>query len=225
MRRSALLPIPVLPVLVVLLIAAGCSGGTDELESSAGVPTVTGTQTPTEEVSTETATPGEVTPGEVTPNDSVAPLYDPDSPAFTEESTISTVGLDEVFFGMTADAAAEAAGTAWVAEPAENSECWLAAPINGPEGVQLMMWENTVERIDVTTAEITTRSGAGVGSTPDELRTLFGDRLDESDPARLLFVPADEEDAEFRIVFEIVDGSVASYRAGRLPMVEMQGCT
>ena len=147
-----------------------------------------------------------------------------ESPAFTDESAISTVGLDEVFFGMTADAAAEAAGTAWEAEPDENPECWFATPVNGPDGVRLMIWESTVERIDVDSPLITTRSGAGVGSTVEDLRVLFGERLFEEDPARVVFVPADEEDAAFRIIFDMADGVVSAYKAGRLPMVDLVGC-
>ena len=87
-----------------------------------------------------------------------------------------------------------------------------------------MMIDGGVERVEITTELITTRSGAGVGSTADELRTLWGDLLDESDPALLQFVPQDEEDANFRIMFTMVDGAVESYRAGRLPIVEYPTC-
>lgn len=209
-----------LAVAFVALIASACSEDSgDELSSASASPEASPTVTttlptsgPTPEATDDPATP--------TPTREI----DMDSPAFTADSTISTVGLDEVFFGMTAEAAAEAAGTAWESTVEPNAECWIATPVNGPDGVGLMIWESTVETIDVTTDLIRTRSGAGVGSSVEELRELFGERLDESDPAQPAFIPADEEDAEFRIFFDVVDGAVVAYRAGRLPMVELAGC-
>ena len=157
-----------------------------------------------------------------------APTTPPDvdltEPAFTERSKISTVGLDEVFFGMLADEAAAAAGTVWETDGATTSSCYVVTPANGPAGVSFTIWSGTVERVDVSTELITTRSGAGVGSTPDGLRELFGDLLDETDPARVVFIPADDEDAEFRINFDIENGAVTSYSAGRLPIVDLDGC-
>lgn len=209
----------VLLAVTAALVAGACSNGDDEVEATGEV---TATAEPTAEATaTASATPEDP---EDTESATPTPEIDMDSPAFTDESTISTVGLDEVFFGMTAEDAAVAAGTAWETDTEPNPECWFATPINGPEGVQLMIWESTVERIDVETELITTRSGAGVGSTAEELGVLFGDRLTEDGPARLVFVPADEEDAEFRIVFDMADDVVVAYRAGRLPMVELLGC-
>lgn len=152
------------------------------------------------------------------------PDIDLSEPAFTEASKISTVGLDEIFFGMSADEAAAAAETSWETDGSTTSSCWIATPINGPVGVEFMVWNGNVERVDITTELITTRSGAGVGSTPGELVELFGDNIDDTDPGLLVFVPTDEGDAEFRIMFEITNGAVSSYRAGRLPMVEFPAC-
>lgn len=229
---------------VLALIAAACSSGSD----NDGEVSTVDEPTPTPLATQPTPTPVDAEADPAGDEDETADepadeegdggdesdLVDPDptppddldlsKPAFTESSKISTVGLDEIFFGMTADAAAEAAATAWDPDRPTTGQCWFGAPMNGPVGVEFMMWNGSVERVDITTEVITTRSGAGVGSTPEELRSLFGDSLDESDPALLAFVPSDEGDAEFRIFFEITDGAVSAYRAGRLPMIEFPTC-
>ncbi len=235
----------VLVVAVLAFVVSACSGGGDDGATLEALDEATPTPFPvqptpaesaeetaaTEPTADVAATEGDIEatgdrPGTDDPASSGAPDAEIDlsKPAFTEASKVSTVGLDEVFFGMTADAAATAAATAWTTDGSVTSQCWFADPVNGPVGVSFMMWNGSVERVDVTTELITTRSGAGVGSTPDELRELFGDLLDESDPTTLAFVPTDEGDANFRIFFTITDGVVGSYRAGRLPMVEFPAC-
>jgi hypothetical protein len=236
---------PLLVLAALALVASACSGGNDDGATLEAVEEPTPTPLPvqdTPEQPTEEPVDAEPTvdagdaavdleangdrPGTDDPASSATPDPDIDlsKPAFTEASKVSTVGLDEVFFGMTAADAAAAAATAWTTDGSVTSQCWFADPVNGPVGVSFMMWNGGVERVDVTTELITTRSGAGVGSTPEELRELFGALLDESDPAVLAFVPTDEGDANFRIFFEVSDGAVSSYRAGRLPMVEFPAC-
>ena len=234
-------------VLAIVVVGTACSGTNDDdvavvAESTptplAGQPTPAPTEAETEPTgSTEDEDSTSDTEDEDTTDDDVGDDEDPidpdptppadldlSQPAFTESSKISTVGLDEIFFGMTAEAAANAAGTAWDPDRPTSGQCWFGAPINGPVGVDFMVWNGSVERVDISTELITTRSGAGVGSTPEELRAVFGDSLDESDPELLAFVPSDEGDAEFRILFEVSDGAVTSFRSGRLPMVEFPTC-
>ncbi len=233
---------PLLVLAALAFVASACSGGSDDGATLEAVEEPTPTPLPLQETPGEPAeAPVEADPtadaevdieangdrpGTDDPASSTTPDPDIDlsKPAFTEASKVSTVGLDEVFFGMTAADAAAAAATAWTTDGSVTSECWFADPVNGPVGVSFMMWNGGVERVDVTTELITTRSGAGVGSTPEELRELFGALLDESDPTMLAFVPTDEGDANFRIFFEITDGVVSSYRAGRLPMIEFPAC-
>jgi len=227
-------------LLAIALLAGACFGGGDSdglavsTEPTATpfptpLPTVDSTQTGIEvgnDEATEEGVDADTTPLEdlEDPEAIIPDDVDLTKPAFNELSKISTVGLDEIFFGMTAADAADAAGTAWDPDRPTSSTCWLATPVNGPVGVEFMMIDGGVERVEITTELITTRSGAGVGSTADELRALWGDLLDESDPALLQFVPQDEEDANFRIMFTMVDGAVESYRAGRLPIVEYPTC-
>lgn len=157
-----------------------------------------------------------------------APDPDLGPPTLTEASAVTTVGIDEVTFGMTLEDAQAAAGTRLLPVDEDHDQaCYEAAPEEGPEGLTFLVSEGTVEQLEVSGGPVTTRSGAGIGTTPDELRRLFGDRIEERPRAdgglTLLFVPQDESDARYRVIFEVTDGTVTSFRAGRLPQVD-EGC-
>ena len=97
--------------------------------------------------------------------------------AFTNSSQVTTVGIDEVFFGMTPEEAAEAASTAWVEIPSGNGQCYRVTPANGPDRLELWIVDGFVERLDIEHPDIRTRSKLGVGNTIAELRSQLGDRL------------------------------------------------
>lgn len=144
-------------------------------------------------------------------------------------STVSTVGLDSVIFGMTVATAQRAAGTLLVeAEPA--SECYHVTPRNAPQGIVFTVYKSTIERVDINRGPITTRSGVGIGTPEENVVSLFGDSLGREVRADgsvdLIFVPNDPGDADFRVVFNIADGAVKSYKSGRLPLImTATGCT
>ena len=146
-------------------------------------------------------------------------------PAFDAASTVSTVGIDRLIFGMTLDRAQSELGAVFVrVDESESSNCNRVRPEGGPAGVELTVSAGTIERVDLTTDLIKTRSGAGVGSTEDELATLFGERLTTT--ARpgggntVTFTPVDESDKQFRVIFETDGAVVTSYRSGRLPVID-----
>jgi hypothetical protein len=152
-------------------------------------------------------------------------------PALSAESTVSTVGLDDVFFGMTLDEAQNAAGYDFTVVGSSSSPCFTATPDGGPEGVSFTFVDGRVERVDVTGGPISTRSGARVGSTAADVQALYGDRIElrprnDGQPGGLLvFVPADAEDAQFRLVFVTDGATITAFRAGRLPVIERdQSC-
>ena len=148
-----------------------------------------------------------------------------DDPAFSSADKLSTVGLGSVYFGMTPDEAADAVTTLWTGGPGEGTpRCYLLAPAGGPSGVVLTIYNSSVERIDITNPSITTKSGASVGSTEAQLHELFGERLVVSPYAdgsgnSIQFVPVDEADVDYRVIWETDGTSVTSMRAGRLPAV------
>ena len=97
-------------------------------------------------------------------------------------------------------------------------------------GVSFMVFNETIARVDVFTGPVTTRSGAGIGMTEAEIRNLFPNQIEQQpkvDGGKYLeFVPVDQADAKFRVLFETdPDGVVTTFRAGRLPEVRwVEGC-
>ena len=201
-------------VVAAALIAAGCGGGDDEA--------TVGTVPPASVTSTSLA-PTTSTPPTTTTTTTITPNFEGE-PAFDSSSSVSTVGIDALFFGMTlaqASAAVEAEFVS-VSEPVD-PVCHTYRPAGGPAGVILTVTAGTVERVDITTETLTTRSGAGVGMTEQALFELFGDRLTEAPRDgggnTITFTPADASDAEFRVIFETDGTVVTNFRSGRQPQV------
>ncbi len=137
-------------------------------------------------------------------------------------SSISTVGLGIVTFGLTVANAAEVSGSAMLScEPL--SECYHITPAAAPPGISFLVHASTIERVDIVGGPITTRSGIGIGTTAEHIVNTFGDKLErqviDADTVNLIFVPSDASDANFRVVFTVEDGVVTTYRSGRLPMI------
>ena len=147
------------------------------------------------------------------------------NPAFDSSDKLSTVGLGPLYFGMDPDQAAEAIPTLWTGGQEDSTpNCYLLAPANGPDGVVVTVYNNFIERVDITNPSITTRSGASIGSTEAQLHESFGARLlvtpyTDGSGNSIQFVPVDESDIDFRVIFETDGTSVLSLRAGRLPVV------
>ena len=149
-------------------------------------------------------------------------------PTLSNRSTVSTVGLDEVHFGMTVNQAQEAAGTVLV--PAgPTGACYHVVPHDAPEGIVFLVHSGTIERVDINSGPITTRSGVGVGSPESMVTDLFGDRIEREvrvdGTVDLVFVPTDPGDRDYRVVFNVSEGVVRAYKSGRLPQVMLDtGC-
>ena len=149
-------------------------------------------------------------------------------PRLSNQSTVSTVGLDEVHFGMTVAAAQQAAGTVLV--PAgPTGACYHVVPHDAPEGIVFLVHSGTIERVDINSGPITTRSGVGVGSPESMVTDLFGDRIEREvrvdGTVDLVFVPRDAGDQNYRVVFNISEGAVRAFKSGRVPQVMLDtGC-
>jgi hypothetical protein len=148
-------------------------------------------------------------------------------PTLSDDSEVTTVGLDAVEFGMTFEDAQAAAGTRFVPLDGETvGACYRVRPEEGPEGVTFVVSDGRIERVDVDAGAVTTRSGAGVGMPVGELTALYPDQLEASPGASgttFTFVPTDEADAEYRIIFDTDSTVVTAFRAGKLPQVT-EGC-
>lgn len=221
-------------LVTAILVLAACGGSTtdaaDELASS-----------PEPEVSVAapqpTATPVAVATSLPPPSPTALPTPTPEpleaptpssvllTTAFTNSSKVTTVGIDEVFFGMTPAAAAAAASTEWVPLPSGSANCFRVTPSNGPEGVTLWVVDGHIERIDIEHPDIRTPSKLGLGNSVAELSSQLGERLtvesgDEDGTEVATFTPTDPGDRDFRIVFELTDDSVVNYRTGRIGIIE-----
>ena len=218
----------------VLLVAAACGdSGTDTATTlSAAVATTSAPTTlpPTLSAPT-TLAPTTSTPTTVTvttlPPSSTTTVVDP----ISTSDFVTIGGLGAVRVGMTMEEAEAAAGLELAGEPDVriNEGCYFISPV-GLDGVTFMVTDGTIARVDIVSGPITTRSGAGIGSTEQEIKNLFGDQIVVSPHAYveghyLTFVPVDEGDDRYRVVFETDGREVTQYRAGRLPEVDyVEGC-
>ena len=204
----------------------GDDGGDDPAPNAAGegattstTPTTTTTVGPTTTIAATTTTVTTVPPDNP---DRFGP------PTLGARSTVSTVGLDTVNFGMTVAQAQEAAGTVLV--PAgPTGPCYHVVPHDAPEGIVFLVHQGTIERVDINSGPITTRSGVGVGSPESMVTDLFGDLIERQvrvdGTVDLVFVPTDPGDRNYRVVFNVSEGAVRAYKAGRLPLVMLDtGC-
>ena len=152
----------------------------------------------------------------------VADVAEDAVPQLGSNSSISTVGLGIVTFGLTVANAAEVSGSAMLSCELL-SECYHVTPAAAPPGISFLVHASTIERVDIVDGPITTRSGIGIGTTAEHLVNTFGDQLErqviDADTVNLIFVPSDASDANFRVVFTVEDGEVTTYRSGRLPMI------
>ena len=202
------------------------NGSTGDGSAESGS-TEDGTTTTSTSATTSTTTTVQATTTTIT----TVPPDNPEQfgpPTLSNRSTVSTVGLDEVQFGMTVADAQKAAGTVLV--PAgPTGACYHVVPHDAPEGIVFLVHSGTIERVDINSGPITTRSGVGVGSPESMVTDLFGDRIEREvrvdGTVDLVFVPRDAGDQNYRVVFNISDGAVRAYKSGRLPMVMLDtGC-
>lgn len=196
--------------------------------SDGGIVVETTTPPPTGSGTTATSTttaPGTPENGGTEPEGSTPTTYELGEAAFDSRSRVTTVGIGDVYFGSWFRDAEAAARTEWVGIPDGTiPECLIVTPVNGPEGVEVWLWRGYVERVDISNADIRTRSGYGVGTSLDSLKEALGSRLQETvnedGTTTAEFVPADPGDAVFRIVFEVsAEGDVTSYRSGRATLI------
>lgn len=210
----------------IALLATSCGGGSDDVAVDSAEPTAAASATPAPVVvptSTPQPTPTPLPTLTPVPLDAPTPSAVLLTTAFTNSSKVTTVGIDEVFFGMTAEDAAEAASTEWVNDGSASATCYTVTPINGPEGVTLWIVDGRVERLDISHPDIRTPSTLGLGNTLAELRSQLGGRLTSEETAdgtvEATFTPTDPGDREFRLVFELVDDQVVRYRSGRIGII------
>lgn len=208
-----------------VLLATACG---DDKPTLAPVETTTApTGTATTLTSTTTIAPATTAApsGPTTSLGAVPP--DLDSPKLTDASTVTTAGIGPLTFGMTVASAQPVIGTRLLTESgrAPSGECYYVKPERGPTGVLMMVSKSTIERIDIQAGSlIKTRSGLGIGSTLEQLKTALGAQL-QVNGNTATFVPTSANDANYRVIFETDGATVTTYRAGKVPEVNSTvGC-
>jgi hypothetical protein len=155
------------------------------------------------------------------------------APKLTAASQLGTNGLGPVLVGMTVAQAERAAGRKFTTD-AENPDtnCRYTKP-QGLTGIAFMLIDGKIARADVwDNRKITTFSGAKIGDSEARIKALYPGQIQvEQHEYRpkghyLVFVPQDQADRNFRVIFETDGQKVTQFRSGRLPEVSyVEGCS
>ena len=200
-----------------LLFAGACGDDKPTLTpavTSSGTATATTLTAPTSVAVATTAAPT----GPTTSLAAAPPELD--APKLNDSSTVTTAGIGALTFGMTIALAQPAIGTRLLTESgrAPSGECFYVKPERGPVGVFMMVSKSTIERVDIRSGNVKTRSGLGIGTTLDQLKTALKDQLQVTGNTAT-FVPTSTNDANYRVIFETDGTTVTSFRAGKVPEV------
>jgi hypothetical protein len=155
------------------------------------------------------------------------------APKLTEASQLVTNGIGPVLVGQTIAQAEQAAGRKFspsgkLLDPI----CDYVKP-QGLTGIGFMVSQGKIARIDVwDNRKITTFSGAKIGDSEARIKALYPGQIQvEQHEYRpkghyLVFMPQDQADRNFRVVFETDGQKVTQFRSGRMPEVTyVEGCS
>lgn len=150
----------------------------------------------------------------------------------TDQSLVYINGIGSVQVGMSITEASQAAGTPLVKDSSRIDKvynCFFVKPQNEPNGINFMVTNNRISRVDVfQNRSITTIKGAKIGDTEEQIKALYPGLIQVTPHAYnrtgyyhyLTFVPQDQADRNYRLVFETDGNRVTNFRAGKLPEVE-----
>jgi len=211
----------------VVLISAGCSiGGSDSADSTTTLPTVT-----TSAVASSHTSDAEQPSSTTAVVQSASERYGTSTtlaPILTNADTITTAGLGPVRIGQLLEKAEAEAGVELIPASNGSETCRYYTPAAGATGASFMVVNGELVRIDISSGPITSKSGYGIGSTKDAIKSAFGSKIEESaDSDYVMFVPVTEGDKTMRVIWELdAEGIVTSLRTGRLPHVTPKiGCS
>lgn len=224
------------PLLVMALAVACGGGGADNGETAAEETTsTTAAASSSGDAVTTTVAAAVATTTTTRPVITTTTTTTRPAPELTSASPATLRGLGPVRIGMTVEEASDAAGLAFTRSPARGvgDNCYYVNAGLTMNGVFFMVVNNQIARIEVEDpSPVSTRSGVRVGTSASEVRTTYPNNVQRANEAvaeggeALAFVPNDDFDSEYRIYFEITDGSVARYRLGVKPAIDrINGCS
>lgn len=150
----------------------------------------------------------------------------------TEQSKLFLKGFGPIRIGMTLEQASQIARIKLITRSASiNSyQCSYFIPEEQPKGVSFMVSEGRIVRVDINNKNITTVKGAKIGDTEESIFSLYPGQIrvtkNLSGRGKLLkFIPRDDADRNYRIIFETGNNRVINFRSGQLPQVDyIEGC-
>ena len=162
----------------------------------------------------------------------------------TVQSKLAIDGIGPVRVGMTIAEAERSARIRFSVSPRLGT-CYYIQPQRGPQGLNFMVKSpsesndinrnvDRIVRVDVFRgSRITTVRGAKIGDTEQRIKSLYPGQIRvtpheytfEQGGHYLTFIPKDERDRNYRLVFETLNNRVTTFRSGKLPEVEyVEGC-
>lgn len=143
--------------------------------------------------------------------------------AVLEEATnwkVTPTGIGTVSAGMALSEANSILGE--TLKPGSRS-CEMIRPTKAPGGVWLMVQNDTVMRVDIDSAYVTTAENVGIGDTEQVVKSTYAGRITTQphkyQPGNYLMVSA-TGDPRHKLIFETDGKVVIRFRAGRVPEVE-----
>jgi hypothetical protein len=163
---------------------------------------------------------------------SVPPPPPPPTIGDASKWTLTATGLGPLQVGMTVTEARAAAGDDVSApDSSATAACTYVKFPSTPRGTAVMFEGGILARIEVREAGVTTAEGLEVGATAGRADSLYGASAQRR-PHKygageyLIVQPLAPSDTIHRLVIELVDGRVTTYRVGRVPAVEyVEGCS
>lgn len=148
----------------------------------------------------------------------------------SNQSKVLVNGIGSIRVGMTVSQASQAAGTRLVSlngAAINNRGCFYVKPLSGLNGVELMLTDGRIARVDIVrNSSVTTASGAKIGDTEARIKSLYRGQIEVS-PHKytpgwhyLTFIPKNASERNYRLVFETNGNRVVQFRSGRVPEVE-----
>ncbi|MBE9125531.1 MULTISPECIES: GerMN domain-containing protein [unclassified Coleofasciculus] len=153
----------------------------------------------------------------------------------TSLSQVAINGFGPVMLGMTVSEASQAAGIDLVPLSSNpNPVCASYQPAKTPEGLgatTFMVRNGRIARIDIGDSRPKTVSGARVGDTENQVKSLYSGRLQVNSLPNsaqghfLTFVPTSQRDRNLRLKFATDGNKVTEIIIGQLPEVNyIEGC-
>ncbi len=136
-----------------------------------------------------------------------------------------------VRLGMDVAALEKAMGVRMTGAPVDpGGNCRYVSPVKGSEGVQFMLIDDRLARVDVEAPRIRTLSGVGLGSTEASIRSTYRGRIEEA-PHKYggnesAYLTIYSRSRQHGIRFETENGKVRYFYAGTAETVQYsEGCS